>query len=151
MSKAFDTIDVLDRTYFNKLRDNLIPACGKSDIVAGEIIRAMDRIIYRFWNDGDRVGIGYGNETCNSSYRYLSRMLGNDCPYLNRAYSDEQYEELLLTLAQNVKKFIENNPESLTEKNFEDSRTRDPELDVDDSWVEEEEDDEEFYNEEDEY
>ena len=35
----------------------------------------MSRIGYRFYNDGDQLGIGYGKETCNPaavSYTHLS-------------------------------------------------------------------------------
>ena len=49
----------------NALFEELVPASGKADTVAGEIIRAVSRIIYRNYNDGDHVGVGYGNETCN--------------------------------------------------------------------------------------
>jgi hypothetical protein len=80
--KAYDHIDKLDNEYFNDLRDKYVPGMGAAETRAGEIIRAMDRLIYRFFNDGDMVGKGYGNETCNSSYRYLRRRLGPGCPEL---------------------------------------------------------------------
>lgn len=136
----YQQIDNLDKTFFNELRDKLVPWEGAAKIVAGEIIRAMDRLIYRYYNDGDMPGHGYGNETCNSSYRYLSRMLGEKCPYLNRCCDDDEYETLLLQLATNVKEHLESHPELLTEENTFDSRKRDPELDVDDSYYEDEDD-----------
>lgn len=48
----------------NKLFEKLVPASGKAESLAGELIRAMSRIAYRFYNDGDQVGMGYGKETC---------------------------------------------------------------------------------------
>ena len=39
--------------------------------LAGELVRAMARIGYRWYNDGDQVGIGYGRETCNPAARFL--------------------------------------------------------------------------------
>ena len=58
-----------DRT--NKLFEELVPASGKAENLAGELVRAMGRIAYRFYNDGDQVGIGYGKETCNPAARFL--------------------------------------------------------------------------------
>lgn len=45
--------------------ERLVPRTGKSGTVAGEIVRAVSRIGYRYWNDGDHLGIGYGREVCN--------------------------------------------------------------------------------------
>lgn len=59
------------------LFEELVPASGKADTVAGEIIRAVSRIAYRNYNDGDHVGVGYGNETCNPAARYLGEVAGS--------------------------------------------------------------------------
>ena len=124
---ANDRIDNLDNTYFNELRNKYVPASGAADTEAGEIIRAMDRLIYRFWNDGDKVGIGYGNEVCNSSYRYLYRTIGNLCPSLACVDDDYKYYDLLATTAENVKTYLTNHPESFNTPNTDDSRTPSPE------------------------
>lgn len=55
------------------LFEELVPTSGKADTVAGEIIRAIARISYRNYNDGDHIGVGYGNETCNPPARYLMK------------------------------------------------------------------------------
>ena len=55
----------------NKLFKELVPETGKADSLAGELVRAMSRIGYRFYNDGDQLGIGYGKETCNPAARFL--------------------------------------------------------------------------------
>ena len=54
-----------------ELFEELVPAEGKADTVAGEIVRAINWIAYRNGNDGDRIGVGYGKETCNPPARYL--------------------------------------------------------------------------------
>ena len=64
-------------TRISALFDELVPASGKADTVAGEIIRAVNRIAYRNSNDGDHVGVGYGNETCNPAARYLGEVAGS--------------------------------------------------------------------------
>ena len=61
----------------NELFEELVPPQGKAGTVAGEIIRAVCRIHYRNWNDGDHIGVGYGRETCNAAARYL-QTVGND-------------------------------------------------------------------------
>ncbi len=55
----------------NQLFEELVPASGKAENLAGELVRAMARIGYRWYNDGDQVGIGYGRETCNPAARFL--------------------------------------------------------------------------------
>ena len=60
----------------DELFKKLVPSMGKADTEAGEIVRAYNRIAYRWFNDGDKLGIGYGNETCNAAGRYL---LEHDC------------------------------------------------------------------------
>ena len=60
----------------NQLFDELVPARGAAKTVAGEIVRAISRIGYRNYNDGDHIGVGYGNETCNPAARYLSAKCG---------------------------------------------------------------------------
>lgn len=37
----------------NKLFKELVPETGKADSLAGELVRAMSRIGYRFYNDGE--------------------------------------------------------------------------------------------------
>lgn len=39
----------------NKLFKELVPETGKADSLAGELVRAMSRIGYRFYNDGDQL------------------------------------------------------------------------------------------------
>ena len=64
----------MDAWYEHKLSKyfkELVPPAGKADTVAGEMVRAVCRLQYRFYNDGDMIGVGYGNETCNAAARYL--------------------------------------------------------------------------------
>ena len=54
-----------------ELFDRYVPFSGKADTVGGEVVRAISRIVYRNFNDGDCIGVDYGNETCNAPARYL--------------------------------------------------------------------------------
>ena len=62
------------------MEDRLMPASGKAETVAGEIIRAVDRIWYRWYNDGDKINVGYGKETCNGTARFLEKIRGAEFP-----------------------------------------------------------------------
>lgn len=62
----------------HELFEELVPASGKADTVAGEIIRAISRLCYCNYNDGDHLGVGYGNETCNPAGRYLAHVCGGE-------------------------------------------------------------------------
>ena len=54
------------------LYDELVPGQGASDYVEGEMIRAINRIIYRFYNDGDKFWEDYGTETAGPAHAYLT-------------------------------------------------------------------------------
>lgn len=54
-----------------KLFDKLVPSSGQADTIEGEMVRAINRIWYRYENDGDFFFKGYGLETCMSSVKYL--------------------------------------------------------------------------------
>lgn len=104
-----------NETRISELFKELVPGSGKADSLAGEIIRAMSRIGYRRYNDGDKIGVDYGNETCNAPARFLQekttatisaiidKMWGN--------WNDKEYDELLEDLNGAVADHIEKNPE----------------------------------------
>lgn len=99
----------------NKLFKELVPETGKADSLAGELVRAMSRIGYRFYNDGDQLGIGYGKETCNPAGRFLG-VKGNDKIAKLTAdawavYSEEAYEKVLDILCGAVADYVEQNPD----------------------------------------
>lgn len=58
-------------TKFNEIYEKIVPASGMADTVIGEIFRAIGRLGYRKWNDGDYFYEGYGCETCGSSATFL--------------------------------------------------------------------------------
>lgn len=51
--------------------DVLVPTSGKCDTQEGEMLRAINKIIYRYWNDGDYFFEGYGCETAGPAHAYL--------------------------------------------------------------------------------
>lgn len=129
----------------HELFEELVPASGKADTVAGEIVRAINRIAYRNWNDGDRIGVGYGKETCNAAARFLMEKCGGAVEDAVREiwgeHYDAAYEMGLALLEEAVVRYIEEHPELRTQENGEDMWDyRDEQEDVDD-YEDEEEDD----------
>lgn len=106
------------------LFEELVPASGKADTVAGEIVRAVSRISYRNYNDGDHIGVGYGKETCNPAARYLIERGGQKIAAAVRAIwgevVDRYYDTGISILETAVLEYIEQHPELKTTPNSED-------------------------------
>lgn len=108
-----------NETRINVLFEELVPASGKADSLAGELVRATCRIGYRYMNDGDHIGIGYGKETCNPAARFLLKHTGTgDGAWIASivkelwGLSDETtYEQKLDELNGEVADYIGNHPE----------------------------------------
>ena len=143
-----DTNMTKNEERINKLFKELVPETGKANSLAGELIRAMSRIAYRFYNDGDQVGMGYGKETCNPAARFLMAKGNKRVSSLATAiwgiYDESAYEDLLDILAGAVADHVEQTPDLRTTPTDDmwDYRTDE---DVDDDW----EDEEDGYEEED--
>ena len=112
-----------------------VPASGKADTLAGEIARAMMRLNYRNYNDGDVFFSGYGLETCAPSAQFLmdsdpsieetiQEIVDNAKEYDYDIDSD--YEVDLRQLTEVVVDLLENNPHLFGVDNTEDSRETDP-------------------------
>lgn len=115
-----DTLEVLFEA--------LVPSSGAAETVAGEIVRAMMRLLYRDANDGDKFFMSYGLETCGSSAQYLfdmgfeaeiQNMLNNA---LQLADDDDKYTEALEELTISVINRLLTDVNLLAEVNEEDSR-----------------------------
>lgn len=110
---------------FEELSDSLMKHSGKSDTIGGELIRAVNRICYRFYNDGDVIGCGYGNETCNAAGRYILRYANTGMKdVLNaiwngevndscEAMADKPYELLLSQLVDETVKYLDSKAKEL--------------------------------------
>lgn len=114
---------------FEELTEIHMKPEGKSDTVRGELIRAVNRIGYRFYNDGDQIGVGYGNETCNAAGRYIGKH-GNDemanalgklwdhrCPIQNSETEipDYLYEDRLIKLVEATTEYADSDDPKLDE------------------------------------
>lgn len=65
------TFNGTSEEFIDSVFNEFVPNSGKASTTAGEVIRAMSKIIYRFYNDGDLYYKGYGLETAAPSMTYL--------------------------------------------------------------------------------
>ena len=119
-----------------------MPTSGKAGTVAGEIVRAVDRIWYRWYNDGDKINVGYGRETCNGTARFLEKVRGEDFPaeVWNGSLGDDEYAKFADGLVDEMLALIKARPELETTPNADDSR-----MDFIDDDLDRDEDEEEEY------
>jgi len=127
----------------NALFEELVPDEGAAETKAGELVRAVSRIGYRFYNDGDKIGVDYGNETCNAAARYIMNVFKDQefAWTVNGMWglvSDKFYEKGFGLLIEQVVSYIESNPELKEEKNDGDYDD-DYHAKEDDEWESEEE------------
>lgn len=102
----------------NAMFDNCVPAEGKCDNIGAELIRAINRLGYRWNNDGDRFYEGYGLETCGGDAAFIIDFTeGSDIPewmydMVERgAEPDDLYDEHLKVLEERVLNYVRNNPQ----------------------------------------
>ena len=126
----------------NELHDELVPSSGAAETVQGELIRAVSRVGYRYFNDGDVFWEGYGCETAGPSATYLLSM--TQVPNLAMAVekatytSDGKYKSALDEIIEAVVTYVKSTRGNFT-KNDIDSRT------FESNWVDDDYDEEDDY------
>lgn len=117
-------LDLIPSKFMEQKSDTLVPPIGKADTVAGEIVRAFDRITYRYYNDGDVLDEGDGISTVNSSFRYLCSTVPDVADLRDnfKFSSEDDYEEFLYDLQTAVQSYLQENPELEETPNKDDSR-----------------------------
>ena len=124
-------------SYMNDAFDAYVPNKGKADTLYGELVRATNRIGYRYYNDGDILGTGYGRETCNPAGRFILTHVTNKevTAILNDMWgmeSETAYEAVLKSFIIAMCEYLEENKEMLLSKETTDMLdSRDPHMDVD--------------------
>lgn len=132
--------------YLDEAFEQHVPHTGKSDTLYGELVRATSRIGYRFFNDGDIVGTGYGRETCNPAARFVLTNIDDEeiKELINTMWgmsSSAAYGSVLRLFVIKMAEYLETNKAELLSKETLDMfDSRDPRVDVDDvsMWDEDE-------------
>lgn len=111
----------------NDIDELLIPASGKADTMAGEIMRAVQRLLYRDWNDGDLFYSDYGLETCASSASFLMDYTDTHIKdilldAMRDGLEGDAYTKMLNSVAKRAMFYLKSNAELFGEPVEEDSR-----------------------------
>lgn len=93
-----------------------VPPQGQCDNIGCELIRAMMRVMYRDYNDGDVFYQGYGLETCCSDAAFVMDNTDDEIyrDFMNIAengYEDNAYTQALENITGKLIEFLRNNPE----------------------------------------
>lgn len=139
-----------DDKLFSEWTDKYVPACDNADTLAGEIIRAINRLVYRYYNDGDTVDRFYGSVYNHS--KACDNFLCEHVPGYEtlRGFSEDVFGYQVNKRLKFIVDFLSNNVEYFSKPNDEDCLDNAPYED----WSEEEEcdwdwDDDEFEDEDD--
>ena len=105
---------------FNDWYDQYVPACGKCNTLAGEIIRAINRLVYRWYNDGDTVD-RYGGNVYNHNKACDTFLENHVWGYHTlRGISEFDFCEAVCKRLKYVYNYLKNHEELFTTPNEED-------------------------------
>lgn len=113
----------MGRTTFDAEYQRLVPPSGNCNTLRGEIIRAASRIVYRLYNDGDKIGSGYGHQTCDPAARFLIKKLNGNPKFGftktfqnllggNYSLSKERYTRLVERMVNRIDRYMSSIPET---------------------------------------
>lgn len=105
---------------FDAWYDMYVPACGKCNILAGEIIRAINRLVYRWYNDGDTVD-RYGGNVYNHNKacdRFLCQKVAGYATLCG--VSEFDFEDAVCKRLKYVYDYLKKNPKLFEVPNGED-------------------------------
>lgn len=110
--------------------DLLVPPSGPADSKAGELVRAMMRLLYRDYNDGDVFYEGYGLETCANAAEYLCIEIGDPIIDIvettaNKQATDSEYTRALEEMSAIVVDTLMKNPQLFDTPNEDDYQDTD--------------------------
>tara|TARA_R100001463_G_scaffold758_5_gene3501 strand:+ start:3424 stop:4266 length:843 start_codon:yes stop_codon:yes gene_type:complete len=134
------------------LYDKLVPGQGDAETVEGEMLRAINRIVYRFYNDGDKYFQGYGTETAGPAHSFLVNanhpLKSAMIKLFDEPSGDNSYERMLKDVLDMILDYIESRQGKYTKNTLGGMFDYEPEFE------EEEEDDDDYtydYDDEDDY
>ena len=99
-----------DNAKFDELCDKYVPAWGEANTLGGEILRAINRIVYRYYNDGDTIDWYYGGDY--NLLRACDTFLNMYCPayYSLSNINELEYEKNLCDRLKKVFDYLVANP-----------------------------------------
>ena len=123
------------------LYNKLVAGMGKSETVEGEMLRAINRIAYRYYNDGDEYMTGYGTETAGPAHSFLVNANHPLKSAMIKIFGDgTNYEQTIKDALDTILDYIESRQGKYTPNNVGDMFDYEPEFE-DDEFEEEDYDD----------
>lgn len=122
----------MGRTTFDNESKRLVPMNGNCTTLRGEVLRAAIRIDYRLYNDGDKVGSGYGHQTCDPAARFIIKKLGGNPKFGftktfqnlldgNYGLSKERYAKLVERMVDRIDRYMASIPETPNTEDYQNS------------------------------
>lgn len=107
--------------WFEDMFSEYVPDEGKADTIGGEIIRAYMKVMYRYYNDGDMVGISYPDETAylESAVSFVRRYVPGMMSFY--ACDENDYEKILRHNENVIVEFLQINTKLFERPNNVDS------------------------------
>ena len=134
-SNNWGGLNATDNKWHDEMYDRYVPACGKCNTLGGEILRAINRIIYKFYNDGDTVS-RYYSSTYNHSYgaeKFLYKHVPGYEPMRDISYDEiTRFEKAACKNLKRVVDYLRKNPALFEVENHEDFLDLSPEEEWDD-------------------
>ena len=120
ITESWGGLNAADDAQWNEWWEEYVPSKGKCDTVGGEIMRAMSRIVYRYYNDGDTVEEYYGSEKnlCRGADYYLQDHIPG-YKSLGRIWNQTQYEKELCDRLKFVFDYLNATPDVFNQPNNE--------------------------------
>ena len=107
--------------YYNKFKDlneKYLPDVGDGDTMATQAVTAINKLVYKWYNDGDVFDNnyfleGWANDISGSAnwlYKYLGSTVKTILNTIKDCYTDSDYENLLRELADYIfdEEYLEN-------------------------------------------
>ena len=122
IQKEFDVDGNLD-----SWADDYMPGSGKANTKGGELVRAAQRILTEYYNSGNMIGRGMGNETVNPAARYIVEKTsfegnGEIEDFLNHIVQmdDSEYDSWLKRFQNDFEDWLRGHGELFSEPNDDD-------------------------------
>lgn len=133
----------------NPLYDKLVPGQGDAETVEGEMLRAINKIIYRFYNDGDKYFEGYGTETAGPAHSFLVNANHPLKSAMVKIFGDgTNYEQTIKDALDTILDYIESRQGKYTKNTLGGMFNYEPEFEEEDDDYDDYDD---YYDDEDDY
>ena len=131
------------------LYDKLVPGQGDAETVEGEMLRAINRIIYRYYNDGDEYFRGYGIETAGPAHSFLVNANHPQRAAMKKIFGDgTNYEQTIKDALDVILDYIESRQGEYTKNTLGGIFDYEPEFEEEDDYDDYDDyDDDEYYQE----